>query len=250
MLKGPGCKSLLAKKLTQHFPKGYIHYVEPFFRTGSVMFSLYHHNVSEVANDLDENFTNFWTVLQNNFEEFYRRVILIPPSQVEFDRAKIQGSPVDRAVAFFVKVRLSRTGSMKSFVTLTRNRVRRGMNAEAAAWWSAIDGLPDLHTRLARVVILNQDFESVLKSQDGPNTFFYVDPPYYGVYGLYEKEFSIDDHKRLLKSLANLQGKFMLSGYRNPLYNLPYRSIDIAVPNSMEQSDSKSTKVETIWMNY
>jgi len=52
------------------------------------------------------------------------------------------------------------------------------MNEQASAWLRAVDGLPDVHQRLQRVVILNDDAVIVIRQQDGPHTLYYLDPPY------------------------------------------------------------------------
>ena len=66
-------------------------------------------------------------------------------------------SPIDRAHGgFFVRCRQSLAGRMKSFATLSRTRTRRGMNEQASAWLTAIEGLPAVrYARLSRVAILN-----------------------------------------------------------------------------------------------
>jgi DNA adenine methylase len=84
---------------------------------------------------------------------------------------------VEAAVAFFVRCRQSRAGEFKRFATLSRNRTRRTQNEQASAWWNGVEGLPAVHARLKRVVILNEDALKVIKAQDGERTFFYLDPP-------------------------------------------------------------------------
>ena len=69
---------------------------------------------------------------------------------------------VERAVNFFIRCRQSRAGCFKDFATLSRTRTRRGMNEQASAWLTVIDGLPEVHARLKRVVILNHDALDVI----------------------------------------------------------------------------------------
>ena len=52
------------------------------------------------------------------------------------------------------------------------------MNEQASAWLAAVAGLSEVHARLSRVVILNRDALNVIRKQDGPDTLFYLDPPY------------------------------------------------------------------------
>lgn len=64
--------------------------------------------------------------------------------------------------------------------------------------------------------IENMDFEDVIKKYDSPNTYFYVDPPYYIVgEGDYYSNHNFDrkDHERLAKVLNGVKSKFSLSYY-------------------------------------
>src|SRR5262249_52922936 len=66
------------------------------------------------------------------------------------------------------------------------------------------------YERLQTVQIERLPFEKVLKKYDRPETFFYLDPPYYGIH-LYHYNFFDDDFRRLAACLTDLKGKFLLS---------------------------------------
>lgn len=62
----------------------------------------------------------------------------------------------------------------------------------------------------------NMDFQQVIEKYDTPNTYIYVDPPYYivGEGSYYSKHsFTREDHERLAKTLFSMKGKFSLSYY-------------------------------------
>jgi DNA adenine methylase len=59
------------------------------------------------------------------------------------------------------------------------------------------------------VVLLNEDYKSVLKQYDSPTTIFYLDPPYVNMEKYYEEQ-SIDPHE-FANVCSTLQGKFVLS---------------------------------------
>lgn len=268
-IKIHGGKSYLAEWIISHFPP-HIHYVEPFFGGGSVLLSKkpsQYKNVSEVVNDIHLELTNFWQVLQSpeEYPEFHRLCEVTPFSEVEFCLAKNNVPDpsitprVRRAWKFFILARQSRQGLQKDFATLSRNRTRRGINEQISAWLSAIEGLEEIHKRLRTVVVLHDKAVNVIRKQDGPNTFFYLDPPYLHETRettkdyLHEMEFN--DHVALLKVLATIQGKFALSGYPSQLYheyqNKHGWACDSKTIDAKSSSqDEKPTRVECLWMNY
>jgi DNA adenine methylase len=61
-LKWHGGKQYLAAKILGLFPPrdSYVHYVEPFFGGGAVLFSHDPEGKSEVVNDINYDLTEFW----------------------------------------------------------------------------------------------------------------------------------------------------------------------------------------------
>lgn len=276
-VKWHGGKHYLAGQIVELMPP-HLHFVEPYFGGGSVLLARdpnkdwlgegqpsHLRGGSEVVNDLNGELTNLWRVLQDphQFEAFQRRVEAVPFSQVEWREAPAAtGStdPVQRAVAFFVRVRQSRQGIGKDFATLSRNRTRRRMNEQASAWLTVVEGLPDIHRRLRGVVILCDDACKVIRQQDGPLTHFYCDPPYLGPHrsgnGEYgEFEMTSEQHQELLETLSGIRGTFQLSGYHNELYDTfadrhGWRAAEIQIDNKASGAKVKEKKTECLWMNY
>ena len=255
----------MADQLVAMFPQ-HLHYVEPFAGGLSVLLARDPEGVSEVVNDLDGQLTTFWRVLQDpvQFAEMQYRLTMTPASQVEYDWAEyilakdpIEWSAVLRACAFFVCCRQSMAGRMQSFTPLTRTRTRRGMNELASAWLSAIDGLPAVHERLRRVVIRNRPALEVIRQEDGPDTFFYADPPYAPTTrtapNVYAHEMTVADHEALLTLLRSVEGKVMLSWYPSDLYDTAlagWHVHDFHVSNHAASGKVKRKMVERVWMNY
>lgn len=72
--------------------------------------------------------------------------------------------------------------------------------------------LEDLHTRLSGVIIERLDWRDIMRRYDSPQTFFYLDPPYWGCEDDYGKEmFSSADFTAMADILAGLKGTFLLS---------------------------------------
>ena len=79
-LKTHGGKHYLAQQIVALMPQ-HMHYVEPYFGGGAVLLlAKPHEGISEVANDLNGDLTNFWQVLQDKkgFAEFKRRMEAVP----------------------------------------------------------------------------------------------------------------------------------------------------------------------------
>jgi DNA adenine methylase len=221
--------------------------------------------VSEVVNDVSGDLMNFWRTLQDPdaFERFRRIVEAVPFSEPGWEEARDHladspgADPVRRAAWFFVLNRQSRTGQMREFTSLTRERTRGGRNAEANAWWNAVRGLPAVHERLSGVVILNRPALAVIHSEDKSGTLFYLDPPYLHETrtstDAYRHEMSEADHRELLDLVKQCRGKVMLSGYPSELYDTTLagwnrHTFDIA--NHAAGGKSKRTMTEVLWCNF
>jgi DNA adenine methylase len=74
--------------------------------------------------------------------------------------------------------------------------------------------LPRYSEYFKRIIISNRDYKDVLKQQDSEDTFFYVDPPYFGFEKYYvNNDFNEDSHSELSLELKKLKGKWLLSYY-------------------------------------
>jgi DNA adenine methylase len=266
-LKWHGGKHYLASKIIALMPP-HVHYVEAFAGGLSVMLAKDPEGVSEVANDLNGWLTNFWNVLADpdRFATFKRILQAVPFSQPSFaESMRIVASsmvPSDTdtiraAVHFFVACRQSMAGRMESFAPLSRNRTRRGMNEQASAWMTAVDGLPAVSERLRRVVVLNMPAAKCIEQQDSSNTLFYLDPPYVpdsrSSPDVYAHEMSIAEHGELLGVINSVNGKVMLSGYDNNLYasNLNgWTRHEFDLPNNSASGETKQRKTEVLWCNF
>jgi DNA adenine methylase len=265
-LKWHGGKQYLARRIVALMPP-HLHYVEPFAGGLAVLFDKPCEDVSEVVNDLNGRLTNFWEVLkvETRFAKFVRLAEATPFSEAAWKAARDyvddpKNDSVERAYNFFVLCRQSLAGRLVGFAPITKTRLRRRMNEQASAWLGAVEGLADVHARLKRVVILNRPALDVIKSQDGPDTLFYLDPPYVHEtrattheYG--EHEMAFEEHERLLDKLAAIEGKFLLSGYANPLYDSFAKShgwdrVEFDLPNHAAAGASKRRMVEVVWKNF
>src|SRR5262249_54167283 len=150
-LKWHGGKHYLAKHVLSMMPP-HLHYVEPYFGGGQVLF----------------------LVLQDEqlYAQMRHRLELTLASEAEWNEAGRllragEGTPVERAAALFVSVRLSRQALRKDFVSPVRTRLRGGRQDHVNGWWSAIEGLEDAHRRLQNVLVLDgRPTLEVIRSED------------------------------------------------------------------------------------
>jgi DNA adenine methylase len=266
-LKWHGGKHYLASRIIELMPP-HTHYVEPFAGGMAVLLAKDPQGVSEVANDVNGWLTNFWNVLRQPayFYDLQRFLEATPFSEAVFEAAKtvVESSPMPKdfdpataAAWFFVLCRQSMAGRMKSFAPLSRTRTRRGMNEQASAWLTAIEGLPAVHERLKRVVILNGDATALMKREDGEGTLFYCDPPYMPdtrtTPDVYAHEMTVKQHVAFLEAACDCDGLVMISGYENELYadylkGWVQHAFDL--PNNAAGGEAKRRMTEVVWCNY
>lgn len=279
-IKFHGGKSNLARRIVALMPprvrngnkpaandSGYLHFVEPFFGGGQVLFSNDPQGISEVANDLNQHLINFWRVLANekSFERFIRLAEATPFSAERYAQSAarlklpIDGQSTKAALDFFVCCRQSLAGRMKSFTGITKTRTRRGMSNEVSAWLTALEGLPAVHARLKRVLILNEPAVGVIRKHDGPRTLYYIDAPY--VHSTrasikdYQHEMKNEEHEELISVLLTIQGRAIVSMYHHPIYDAlhlqhGWRLVEFELPNNAAGGQTKRRMTECVWMNY
>jgi DNA adenine methylase len=97
----------------------------------------------------------------------------------------------------------------------------------------------------------------VIRSQDGPQTLFYCDPPYLHstrtARNVYAKEMTATEHSALLLALRRCTGKVMLSGYRSELYDKQlagWTRHEFELPNNAANGQSKRRMTECLWCNF
>jgi len=265
-LKYHGGKSQLAKKHVIYEPSSYSIFGDGFVGSASYLCVKDRIGVSEYANDLYGEITNFYRVLQDDrlYLKLKKRLENTPFSQNEFDLASsnipVDGflvPDVDAAWAFFVRNRQSRQATETCFASKSA-RTRRDRNENVSAWISAIEGMDAFRRRMLWVEIRQLDILDFIDLIDSPSTFFYLDPPYLPSVrsgGKYKVEMSEEQHVDLLDKLSGISGKFMLCGYPSRLYqtyavSYNWNSVRFPVTKSSSGSDLKPTATEVIWRNY
>lgn len=204
-----GGKSLLADTIIARMPEHHC-YVEVFGGAGWVLFKKDRSKV-EILNDLNSDLTTLYKVIKYHLNEFLRHVKNLPISREQFETfLKTDPTPltdIQRAVRFYYLLRVGY--GAKATGQIFSCGVSRPSN------FNPITIKKDLckaRLRLARVTIENHPYHDLIPRVDRPDTFFYIDPPYYNCEDYYGKDlFERADFERLRDVLLSLKGKFLMS---------------------------------------
>lgn len=235
-----GNKSSILHILYAVFPMKYGKFVDVFGGSGSVLLGNPQAPPFEVYNDFDRNLVNLFkcmkertmaTIREIGFcnlnsredfiackrffdynegfddrylsEELELTELTFPPPEAEelqeMRKRITEDYDVRRAALFLKLLRYSYSSGCKSFASQPFD-IRRLFGL-----------IRELEDRMANVVVENQDFETLIKHYDRPDTFFYADPPYFSSEEMYAVGFNWNDHVRLRDTLKNIKGKFLLS---------------------------------------
>ena len=234
-----GNKSSILHILYAVFPMRYGRLIDVFGGSGSVLLGNPNPPAFEVYNDFDRNLVNLFhcmkertmaTIREIGFcnlnsredfnairsffaceeytdeylsEELRLTELTFPPleaKELQELRTRITNDYDVRRAAMFLKLlRYSYSSGCKSFASQPFD-IRRLFGLMKA-----------LESRMANVIVENQDFETLILHYDRPNSFFYADPPYFSSEDMYALDFGWDDHLRLRDTLARIKGRFLLS---------------------------------------
>lgn len=250
-----GGKQKLLKHILPLVPKHSI-YTEAFAGGLALFFSKEKVN-NEIVNDTNGFLTNFYIVLQSQFNVLKAKIMATPYSRVMFKVARCMYrlphlfSAVQCAWAFYILCNISFSGKIDCFGCYTK-----GVNAHSFERKKE-NFTPALSERLKGVQIECTDALDIIRLRDTEDTFHYVDPPYYnsnmGHYDGYTKK----DFERLLFLLSTLKGKFLLSSYPSEIleqYSHQYgwytKEIHTSKSASKAIDGSKKKKVEVLTANY
>jgi len=225
-----GGKGNMARKLLDLMPP-HQHYVEPFCGGASLFFAKRPSGGVETLNDLDSGIVNFYRVLRDpeQFARFERLAQFTPYSREEYYECRATwadcSDPVERAWRWWVVARMSFSGSFGHSWSTAVSSTGRGMAGTTSKFTSAIDRLPEVHSRLRQAQVENTDFRTIIERYNAPGTLCYCDPPYVRSTrqpgeqsGEYKNEMDETDHRDLVALLLEYPALVMLSGYDHPIY--------------------------------
>lgn len=220
----PGSKTRSLKELLPHLPYRNT-WVDVCGGTGSVTLARDTCKL-DVYNDRHSGLVAFYRCIRDPFKckAMVDRLLISPPcSREEFMWSRDtwkenQLDDVERASRWYYALQTSFNQKGWAFGRATKG------NAQGQKMFNNVPLFWPLHNRMRNVQIENQDYRMLFKDYcNGPrgSTVFYVDPPYWGTSGIYEHQWSEQDHIELCERIPTLNGSFVaVSGYDLP--NHPY----------------------------
>jgi DNA adenine methylase len=208
-----GGKQKLVPAILKFIPSHNL-YCEPFCGGAAVFFAKSPSEI-EVINDTNRELINFYSVCRNRYHDLVSLVRTTLHSRDQHDDAwVIYNKPhlhdeVRRAWAVWVL-------SCQSFSAMldgswgydkTDQTTTKKINNKRERF------AEDLAIRLQNAQIECADALYVIKSRDTRQSLFYVDPPYINSDCGHYDGYSEQDFENLLKTLSEIQGKFLLSSY-------------------------------------
>ena len=88
------------------------------------------------------------------------------------------------------------------------------------------EDLSAVHIRLCRTTIESLPWDEFVGRYDRKETFFYLDPPYWGK-PFYEHNLKRDDYEHMAELLLGIEGKFLLSLNDIPEVRETFKAFDI-----------------------
>jgi DNA adenine methylase len=236
-------------------------YLEAFVGGGTLFWAKTPGKI-EIINDTNRNLCTFYEQIQTNFSELEQMVKTTLHCEATYKLAKkIYRSPkgytkVQRAWSVWVGANMSFGSSMFEgtfkFNTNSQDSSHIGMvlNNKGNYFTSAFAA------RLERVIILNKDAVNIVKRFSAPDTFMYLDPPYYNAHQGHYRGYKESDFIDLLEALQVTKSKFLLSSYNSDLLQEYIKankwnceSFNMAL-SSQGHTGGKRRKTEVITYNY
>jgi len=251
-----GGKQKLANTIVKMIPE-HILYAEPFIGGGAVFFAKDKSPV-EVINDTNKELVNFYEIVQHDFvslekeikislhsRDVHRRATVIYQNPDMFDKLK-------RAWAVWVLSAQSFSAMLDGSwgYDISKNSTSKKIHNKRESFTE------EYAIRLQEVQIECTDAIRIINSRDSIKSFFYCDPPYYNSDCGHYDGYTIDDFENLLKTLAKIEGKFLLSSYPSKLlkqYSKEYgwHTVEVEMDVTVAaKSGKRKPKTEVLTSNY
>ncbi len=183
-------------------------YVEPF-AGGAAIYFIKEPSKVEVLNDINGELVNLYRVVKHHLEEFLKQFKWALASRQMFEWERMTHpetlTDVQRAARFYYiqKLCFGARPVKPTFGTATTSPPRLNL-------LRIEEDLSMAHLRLARTCIERLPWHECIDKYDRPDTFFYMDPPYYESAG-YGIEFDLCNYGKMSELASTMKGKCIIS---------------------------------------
>ena len=242
-----GNKRRLAEFLQLHFPPHKMR-IELFFGAGGSYFYLPKPQYA-IVNDLDDDVTNLYIVIQNNIVELKNLIEITPISMslLEYWKKNIEIDPIRKAVRFLF---------LSNFTYMGKgDTLRIGLdNAKN----SLLNNLDKTLLELKNVKILNVDFREVLSKisfskglNDREKCFVYMDPIYFETEHYYKvPNWTFQDTLDCLDIMLSSNIKCAMSEFDHPKVINAAKEMGLNIILLKNRANIKNRRTEILITNY
>jgi len=236
----PGGKRYMADRLIRMFPDHRV-YVEPFIGGGAVFYKKKKSaDIKEVINDKDKDIYHCFKTIQNLSERDYLEL-----KKMSWTASKSGFAETLNSIKSSTGIkRFHDVVYLKQFSDVSECKTYD--DRDDGKTWAGINNLMRLKERLKGVIILNEDYDSVIKKYDSKETFFYIDPPYPSAKLNWK---FMPTEAEVESAVANIKGKFLMSYEVTKAFN-KFTKKTIKLWAIAHPGDRDRFKTEQLIMNY
>lgn len=213
MLVRLGNKTELSDKIYSYFPAHRMR-IELFFGAGGMFFNSPKARFN-VLNDLDDDVTNLYLVVNNQKDELYRAVELMPisTSLMKHWQNNEEADPVRKAIRFLFRSNFTLMGKGQT-LKIEGSHSKRNL----------LHRIDEVYEQLGGAIITNYDFREVVgkisfskKKISRDQAFIYLDPVYLGTTHWYKvPKWTKDDTYDCFEIMSNEGIPAAMSEFRHP----------------------------------
>lgn len=212
-----GGKQRLLKYIIPLIPEHTL-YAEPFAGGAAVFFAKEQSEI-EVLNDTNKALITFYRVAKTDFRRLQKRIRATLHSRISHKKARlVYDNPEffnELSVAWAVWVLASASFCSMLTGTFGYDKTRQTTTRKFQNKKDTFDA--SIIKRLENAQLECQDVCNVIRTRDTKKSFFYCDPPYFNSDMGHYKGYTEADFERLLQTLSEIKGKFLLSSYPSPI---------------------------------
>lgn len=242
-----GNKRRIIKEISMFFPVHRMR-IELFFGAGGSYFYLPKPKYA-ILNDLDDDVTNLYLIVQNRKEELIKEIKMMPISEtlIKYWKKNPETDEMKKAIRFLF---------LSNFTYLGKgDTLRVGLdNAKE----SILKNMDQTFEYLKNAKILNRDFRDVISCvsftkglNDKENCFLFLDPVYLGTeYNYRVPKWKEKDTADCLDIIQNCGIKAAMSEFNHPFVIAEAKKRGLNVITIGERSNIRNRKIEVLITNY